>query len=122
MNHVVPNIVHQIYDYQAPNFFLFLSLLCVQRFIKPTRHVLWVNDEGRFRKGHWDSWLNNAGEIDKSSTWEGLFSKLLKNGTIEAKFITFPTHPPGNESIFVANKAHRSDFVRMTALTESGGI
>jgi hypothetical protein len=50
-HHLVPSIVHQIYDYQAPSFFLYLSIMCVQRYVQPLRHLLWVNDEGRFRKG-----------------------------------------------------------------------
>ena len=50
-HHLVPSIVHQIYDYQAPSFFLYLSIMCVQRYVQPLRHILWVNDEGRFRKG-----------------------------------------------------------------------
>jgi len=50
--HLVPSIVHQIYDYQAPSFFLYLSIMCVQRYVQPLRHILWVNDEGRFRKGN----------------------------------------------------------------------
>jgi hypothetical protein len=49
-NYVVPNIVHQVYDYKSPNFFLYMSIVCVQYFMKPTNHILWVNDEGRYRK------------------------------------------------------------------------
>jgi len=131
---VVPNIVHQIYDYPSPNFFMFLSLLCTQHFIKPDRHVLWINDEGRFRMQHWNSWLDKATQqlsssatISSSTTasslsWEARFADLLKRGKIEPKFITFPAHPPGNESTFVSNKAHRSDFVRLSALSKEGGI
>lgn len=112
--------MHQTYDYQAPNFFLFLSILSVQRNIKPDKHILWVNDEGRFRRGHWESWQKKAQQMP--GTWEQSFQTMLSNGTIEARLTTFPAHPPGNKSTFAPNKAHRSDFVRMSALFEMGGI
>ena len=57
-----------------------------------------------------------------TSSWESNFSSLFSTNMIEAKFIHFPIHPPGNDSIFVSNKAHRSDFVRLQILKEFGGI
>jgi len=121
---VVPNVVHQIYDYQSPNFFMFLSLQCTQHFLKPDKHLLWVNDEGRYRMQHWNSWLDQASkQLSKNPPpWEARFAEQIKQGKIEPKFLTFPAHPPGNESIFVSNKAHRSDFVRLSALIKEGGV
>jgi hypothetical protein len=117
----VPDIVHQVYDYQSPNFFLYLSIATIQRFHQPKRHILWVNDEGRFRKAHWESWQRSAQGSDKS--WEKqLHSLIHTEKKLEIQFVTFPSHPPGNESIYVTNKAHKSDFVRMKALAEYGGI
>ena len=116
--YVVPNIVHQTYDYQSPNFFMYMSIKCVQYFIKPLRHVLWVNDEGKYRKNHWESWQSKTVE----GTWEHDFVGLLKSGKIETVPLTYPMHPPGNESVFVSNKAHRSDFVRMSVLLKEGGV
>ena len=116
--YVVPNIVHQTYDYQRPSYFMFLSLKCVQFYLKPDKHILWVNDEGRFRKGHWDHWQISA----KKGSWEAELVSMLHSGSIESKFITFPSHPPGNESIHVSNKAHRSDFLRFKILQDQGGI
>lgn len=116
---IVPKIVHQIYDYQSPNFFLYLSLVCAQRYIQPDRHILWVNDEGRYRRGHWQSWQQKATD---PVSWEYNLTQLIKHGKIEVKFLTFPFHPPGNTSTFAPNKAHRSDFVRLEALTTIGGI
>jgi hypothetical protein len=84
--------------------------------MKPKQHILWVNDEGRHKKSQWYSWQASA----QPNSWESDFSHLIKNGTIDVKFITFPSHPPGNESIYVSDKAHRSDFVRMKALQEYG--
>jgi Glycosyltransferase sugar-binding region containing DXD motif len=118
---IVPNIVHQIYDYQAPNFFMYLSLLCVQKFVRPQRHVLWVNDEGRYRRGHWDQWQHDAIK-NKPQSWEANLVTMINSKVIEAQLITFPAHPPGNESIFATQKAHRSDFVRMEKLDKIGGI
>lgn len=115
---VVPNIVHQMYDYQSPNYFAYLSIMTARRFLKPEKHILWVNNEGRFRPGHWSSWQANARE----GTWEHDLAQMLKTGKIEAKMVTFPAHPPGNSSINVQNKAHRSDFMRMEALRDHGGI
>ena len=120
-NLIVPSVVHQIYDYQNPNFFLYLSLICVQRYIRPERHILWVNDEGRYRKGHWQSWQNNANN-QVTKTWEFDLTELIRQNKIEVKFLTFPMHPPGNSSTYAPNKAHRSDFVRLEALTTIGGI
>ena len=118
---VVPNIMHQTYDYQSPNFFMYLSITCVQRYVRPDRHILWVNDEGKYRKAQWESWQHNALKAANPS-WEADFAKLIRSGVIEAKMITFPYYPPGNESIYVSNKAHRSDFVRMEALMKMGGM
>ena len=120
-NLIVPSVVHQIYDYQNPNFFLYLSLICVQRYIRPERHILWVNDEGRYRKGHWQSWQNNANN-QATKSWEFDLAELIRLNKIEVKFLTFPMHPPGNSSTYAPNKAHRSDFVRLEALTTIGGI
>ena len=116
--YVVPNVVHQTYDYHRPNFFMYMSLKCVQYYLKPSKHKLWVNDEGRFRRGHWEHWLGTA----KEGTWEADLVSLLTTGPIETKFITFPSHPPGNQSIHVSNKAHKSDFLRFKILQEEGGI
>lgn len=115
---LVPDIVHQTYDYQSPNFFLFLSLLCVQRFLKPNKHILWVNDEGRFRKAHWESWQRDA----KPGTWESEMRNFLQNNTIEVRFMTFPGFPAGKPELLATNKAHRSDFARMKILQEMGGV
>jgi hypothetical protein len=115
---IVPKIVHQIYDYQSPNFFLYLSLVCVQRYIQPDKHILWVNDEGRYRKGQWQSWQQKAAP----NSWEYNLTQMIQHGKIEVKFLTFPFHPPGNTSTFAPNKAHRSDFVRLEALTTMGGM
>jgi len=110
--------VHQTYDYQAPSFFLYLSILCAQHFIKPTKHFLWVNDEGRYRKSHWEGWQNRA----KDGSWEADLAKLIKTGVVEVKTLTYPLHPPGNENVSAQNHAHRSDFVRMQVLMQMGGI
>lgn len=117
-DYVVPNIVHQTYDYQAPNFFFFLSILSVQRFLRPDKHILWVNDEGRFRRAHWESWQRRA----DPSSWESVLAEMLRNGSVEARLVLFPLHPPDNSSVFASNKAHRSDLMRMQALYEQGGI
>jgi hypothetical protein len=127
---VVPNIVHQIYDYQYPSFFLFLSLQCVQHYIRPEKHILWINDEGRYRRAHWDTWIGAAKhhqDVDSEKEeshlqWEIKMANMIEKKIIDARFITFPTHPPGNSSIIVTNKAHRSDFVRLSALEQEGGI
>ena len=90
---IVPDIVHQIYDYQSPNFFMYLSLMSVHRYIKPSKHILWVNDEGKYRKGHWESWQNSA--LNSPLSWEANLTAMIKINTIEAKLITFPFSPPG---------------------------
>ena len=36
---LVPFIVHKIYDYHAPNFYLYLSLMAVQQYIRPHGRV-----------------------------------------------------------------------------------
>jgi len=101
---IVPNIVHQVYDYQSPSFFLYLSLQCVQRYIKPTKHILWVNDEGRFRKNQFIGFIEkNDHPID---SWERNFTNLFKDNKIEYKFITFPLNPPGNTYIITIVKWH----------------
>lgn len=115
---IVPNIIHQMYDYQSPNFFLYLSILCVQRYAKPDRHILWVNDEGRYRKGFWEHWQASAQE----GTWEKNFTNLLSSGKVEWQYITYPASPPGNSSTWAPEKAHRSDFARMDVLKRMGGI
>ena len=113
---VVPNIVHQIYDYKAPNFFMFLSIMCVQRYLKPEKHYFWVNDAGRFRRGEWEHWQANA----KPNSWEANFTSLIKSGAIVPMFRSFSQNPPGNSSVFALNKAHMSDFVRLSVLKEYG--
>ncbi len=115
---VVPNIVHQTYDYKAPSFFMYLSLLCVQRFIKPEKHYLIVNDEGNERKQDWENWQQKA----KEGSWEFNLTTLIKEKKLKIKFLSFPISPPGNESLFAKNKAHQSDFVRLLALQSIGGI
>ena len=117
---IVPNIVHQVYDYNTPSFFLYLSLQCVQTYIQPYNHILWVNDEGRFRKNQFIGFIEkNDYPID---SWERNFTKLFIDNKIEYKFITFPINPPGNNITTARNAAHRSDFVRMKVLSEMGGI
>jgi hypothetical protein len=92
--------------------------MSVQKFIKPEKHILWVNDEGRYRQGHWWSWQSHA----EKGTWLENLANLIKNGQISVKMLTFPSSPPGNPEIYVSNSAHRSDFVRLAALKEYGGI
>jgi hypothetical protein len=116
--YVVPNIVHQIYDYQSPNFFMYLSLMCVQRYLKPKHHYLWVNDAGRFRRGDWHNWQNNA----EPGSWKADLAALIKNNTIEPMLKPFSMSPPGNSSLYATNKAHISDFVRLDALKEYGKL
>jgi hypothetical protein len=86
--------------------------------MKPDRHILWVNDEGKYRRMQWEGWQSKA----KSNSWEEQFSDLIKSEKIEVKFFTFPTTPPGNNSIYVTNRAHKSDFLRMDFLKTMGGI
>lgn len=73
---------------------MFMSILCAQHFLKPDRHILWVNDEGRYRMQHWNSWLDQASKslpTDSTSTstsistlpWETRFADLIKKGKIE---------------------------------------
>ena len=114
----VPCVVHQIYDYQTPNYFLYLSLMAVHRYIRPERHILWVNDEGRYRKSHWDSWQQKAQPL----SWEANLTAMFRSKQIEVQLLPFPLNPPGNASILVSNKAHRSDFVRMDVLLRMGGM
>lgn len=116
--YVVPNVVHQTYDYQSPNFFMYLSLKCVQQFLKPDRHLLWVNVEGKHRANQWEFWQSKV----RPGSWEHDLTQLFGRNKIEVKTVTFPLHPPGNTSIFAQNKAHRSDFQRMNVLFEQGGI
>jgi hypothetical protein len=118
-DYVVPDIVHQVYDYQSPNLLLYLSILSIQYFHHPKRHILWVNDEGKYRKSHWEGWQRNK----QIGSWEEHFYQLIHvNKSLEIQFITFPSTPPGNTSIYVSNKAHKSDFVRMEVLKKYGGI
>lgn len=117
---IVPNVVHQTYDYQSPSFFLFLSIMCVQRFLKPDKHILYVNDEGRYRKAHWESWQRNARSA--AGTWENEFYNMIQNGTLTIKLVTYPLHPDGQPSLVATNKAHRSDLFRMKVLYQQGGI
>lgn len=58
--YVVPLIAHQVYDYRAPSLFFYLSIRCIQRYVKPKTHMLWVNNEGRYRMGHWREWMDKA--------------------------------------------------------------
>ena len=118
---LVPCIVHQIYDYHAPNFYLYLSLMAVQQYIRPHRHILWVNDEGRFRKYHWEHWQLDAIRNHPTS-WEANLTTLIRTGQIEVRLLTFPQYAPGNTTYKVFNLAHRSDFLRMNALLTMGGI
>lgn len=118
----VPNIVHQTYDYQSPSFFLYLSLKCVQRFLRPEKHILWVNDEGRFRKGHWEGWRQQAAQQTAQQTWMHDLLQLIDSRRIDVRFLAFPAHPKGNSTAFAHEKAHRSDFVRMQVLEQMGGI
>eukprot|EP01038_Epipyxis_sp_PR26KG_P016845 gene16845-23076_t len=117
---LVPNIVHQTYDYPSPNFFFYLSLLCVKQYIKPEKHILWVNDEGKYRKNQFEHWQTKA--KNNINSWEYNLTIMIQSKQIEVIMHTFPFHPPYNNSIFAPNKAHRSDFVRMIALYEQGGI
>lgn len=92
--------------------------MTVKRFMRPQRHILWVNDEGRYRKSHWETWQHKPA----ANSWEANLTAMFKTGEIEVRLLSFPLHPPGNESITVSNKAHRSDFVRMDVLLRMGGM
>ncbi len=148
----IPNIVHQIYDYQSPNFFFYLSLLTVQTFLQPSKHILYVNDEGRYRKAHWDGWLSKAREAMKKkvstatttttttittpmtpleihnpdivdyTSYLTHFVSLIDSHRIEIRLVTFPSYPPHNTTTYASNKAHKSDFLRMEVLQQDGGI
>lgn len=115
---VVPDMVHQIYDYNTPNFFLFLSIQCIQHYLQPKQHILWVNIEGKHRKGAWENWLRNA----QINTWEHKLFDLVEKKKLEVKYLVFPSSPTGNNSISTNNKAHKSDFVRMQLLKDYGGM
>lgn len=119
---LIPDIVHQIYDYNSPNFFLYLSLQCVQTYMRPAQHIVWINSEGRQRKQQWHNWLDKHSSISTQYTWEANFTSLFNSGKVEARFIVFPSTPPGNDSVYVSNKAHRSDFMRMQLLQSFGGV
>jgi hypothetical protein len=110
--------VHQTYDYQEPNYFLYLSLVTAAHYLQPTQHILWVNNEGRFRMGHWWAWQAAAA----AGSWQKDLVARIDSGAIKVEFVTFPAHPPGNVSTQVSNKAHRSDFLRLQALRKYGGI
>ena len=118
---LVPCMVHQIYDYHAPNFYLYLSLMAVQQYVRPQRHILWVNDEGRFRKYHWEHWQMEAIHNHPTS-WEANLTALIRTHRIEVRLITFPQYAPGNTTYKVFNLAHRSDFLRMNVLLTMGGV
>jgi hypothetical protein len=64
-------------------------------------------------EGHWHSWQQRA----TTGSWEFNLTQLIKSKQLEVKFLTFPLSPPGNDSVHAKNHAHRSDFVRMTALS-----
>jgi hypothetical protein len=83
----------------------------------PDRHILWVNGEGQKHKQNWEKWQREGKE-----PWEREFAEFVKNGTIEAQLVTFPVYPPNNNSTYVTDKVHRSDFQRMKVLQEYGGI
>jgi hypothetical protein len=55
-------------------------------------------------------------------TWEDDLKLLIQNHSIETQFLPFPSHPPNNESLYIAHHAYRSDFTRMNALAQYGGI
>ena len=118
--YLIPNIVHHTYDYHRPSHFLYMSILCAQHFQKPDRHILWVNGEGHHRE-YWESWLSEASKR-KAQPWEREFAQLINNGTVEAKLVVYPVHPPGMNSTYVVDKTHRSDFQRFDVLREMGGI
>ncbi len=99
---VVPSILHQTYDYPSPSYFLYMSILTAHQILNPIRHILWVNIDGRFRRGHWQSWQDKA----VPGSWQQTLVNMIQNGTIEAKLVAFPIHPPGNSSIYASNKAH----------------
>lgn len=198
---IVPNIVHQIYDYNAPSLFLFLSISSAIVVHQPAKYFLWVNIEGKYRLNHWEHWIDkhdpkkismstdetflfewmrNAALIrnafqeehfdktlaekicscalnssiarkwfaecasfsaskiyesfnkvdflsfksilESERVWSAVFVQWILDAIIQVKYINFPLSPPGNDSVYATNKAHRSDFVRMSALNEYGGI
>jgi hypothetical protein len=115
---VVPDLVHQIYDYNVPNFFLFLSIQTIQYYLKPEKHILWINIEGKHKRGAWENWLKNT----QNGTWEYKLFELVESKKLHVELLTFPSSPPGNTSIWTNNRAHKSDFVRMQVLKEQGGM
>ena len=118
-DYLIPNIVHQTYDYKKPSHFFYMSLLSVQHFQKPDKHFLWVNSEGH-HADLWQQWQDEA--LSKEAwSWEKEFAEFIKNGTIEAKLVVYPSHPP-NMTMHVTDKVHRSDFLRMNVLRDYGGI
>lgn len=118
--YLIPNIVHQTYDYKKPRHFFYMSLLSVQHFQKPDRHILWINAEGHHR-ANWEHWLEEASQ-PRAQAWEHEFADFIKNGTIEAKLVVYPVHPPNMNDTYVTDKVHRSDFLRMNVLRDMGGI
>ena len=84
-DYLVPNIVHHTYDYQRPNYFLYMSILCAQHFQKPNRHYLWINAEGHHRE-QWEGWLAEASR-KKAQPWEREFANLIKNETNDCTHI-----------------------------------
>ena len=117
LEYVVPDIVHQTYNYQSPSYFLYLSVLSTNHFLMPKRHIIWVNGAGKHR-AHWDSWQAQSVE----GSWEKNFTNMFTDGRVEANFVTFRVFPPGNNSTYFNNKAHHSDFLRLRILSEMGGI
>lgn len=57
-----------------------------------------------------------------AGSWESDLKQLIDQQKIICQFIIFPLHPPHNDSLFIANHAYRSDFVRMMAFEHYGGI
>ena len=89
--------------------------MAVQQYICPHRHILWVNDEGRFRKYHWEHWQLDAIRNHPIS-WEANLTALIRTGRIEVRLLTFPQYAPGNTTYKVFNLAHRSDILRLNAI------
>ncbi len=78
---IVPDIVHQTYDYKSPSLFLFLSLASVRVYHNPGTFYFWVNDEGRYRSSHWNNWLSkfNLKSIGSKSADFEFLSYLIRH-------------------------------------------
>ena len=78
---IVPDIVHQTYDYKSPSLFLFLSLASVRVYHNPSTFYFWVNDEGRYRTGHWNGWISkfNLKSIGAKSADFEFLSYLIRH-------------------------------------------